>query len=404
MATTPNFTGQQINLTYKSVLHFGNSEGLTVNQQDRIYDGSGVSTCLQLAPSGGTAIFDTDVRINELLYTGAKGSKCNVLYQSDDAGTLAMGNLFNVLSCANSNGTALNGTFSNVKTLTITDGLITGLTTAPVVKTLMLDLETFNPNVLSAAASAGTDNGVYPYNNYATQDYRSTSYWTPDAILIRNNYLEKVWSVNNPLYPTPIYGSPAIGDYAIVVSRPCNNTRDADYNINQFSKLFGLQYKFNGTSWDWLRTWQVNPAYSVEILDGRTTYEDSRSATWSVANFGPVDYATPALSATSPFYYSQPRDNDGNQLTPITRKGTNGYADPALRAIYNQIPASKILNNTFINADGSIPGIGTKSRNYGTILTLTLGKFNISTIGKPSWKNVPATTATNAGPAYNRLH
>ena len=263
MATTPNFTGQQINLTYKSVLHFGNSEGLTVNQQDRIYDGSGVSTCLQLAPSGGTAIFDTDVRINELLYTGAKGSKCNVLYQSDDAGTLAMGNLFNVLSCANSNGTALNGTFSNVKTLTITDGLITGLTTAPVVKTLMLDLETFNPNVLSAAASAGTDNGVYPYNNYATQDYRSTSYWTPDAILIRNNYLEKVWSVNNPLYPAPIYGSPSTGDFAIVITNPSNVTVDNDHNPNQRQKMFGIQYKFNGTSWDWLHMRIVELQYGL---------------------------------------------------------------------------------------------------------------------------------------------
>ena len=71
MATTPNFTGQQINLTYKSVLHFGNSEGLTVNQQDRIYDGSGVSTCLQLAPSGGTAIFDFWFRLNGVIVTNS---------------------------------------------------------------------------------------------------------------------------------------------------------------------------------------------------------------------------------------------------------------------------------------------------------------------------------------------
>ena len=399
MATTPNFTGQQINLTYKSVLHFGNSEGLTVNQQDRIYDGSGVSTCLQLAPSGGTAIFDTDVRINELLYTGAKGSKCNVLYQSDDAGTLAMGNLFNVLSCANSNGTALNGTFSNVKTLTITDGLITGLTTAPVVKTLMLDLETFNPNVLSAAASAGTDNGVYPYNNYATQDYRSTSYWTPDAILIRNNYLEKVWSVNNPLYPAPIYGSPSTGDFAIVITNPGNVTVDNDHNPNQRQKMFGIQYKFNGTSWDWLRTWQVNPTYTVERDDGFTTYEDSRTAIWSVANFGPVDYNTPALSAISPFYYSRPRNNKGEKLNPTT----NGGSTATILAAYNQIPASKIVNTTYIKSNGQIlpEGLITPTRNFGAALALTLGKKHISTIGvNPAFPN----TATNIAPAYNKRH
>lgn len=400
MATTPNFTGQQINLTYKSVLHFGNSEGLTVNQQDRIYDGSGVSTCLQLAPSGGTAIFDTDVRINELLYTGAKGSKCNVLYQSDDAGTLAMGNLFNVLSCANSNGTALNGTFSNVKTLTITDGLITGLTTAPTVHTFLLDLETFNPNVLSAAGSQGSNHGVYPYNQYGTSDYVFTAYYTPDALLIRDMYLDKIWSANQ-LYPNPIYGTPASGDYAIVITNPSNNTRDADNNINQFQKMFGLQYKFNGDTWDWLRTWMVNLAYSVEKVgpDARTTYEDGRNTMWSVANFGPVDYATPALSANSKFYYSRPRDNDGK----VAKTGvTNGGSNPAIVAAYNQTPASKILNVTFINADGSIPGPDTTSaRNYGTILNLTLGKLNITTLGKqPPW---PSGT-NNDKNARNKNH
>lgn len=395
MATTPNFTGQQINLTYKSVLHFGNNEGLTINTQDRLYDGSGVATCLQLAPSGGTAVFDTDVRINELLYPGGKGDHCDVLYQLDSNGTLGMGSIYDVLACAN-NGVALNGTFSNVKSLTITNGLITGLTTAPTVKTLMLDLETFNPNVLSAAAAAGSNNGVYPYNSYTT--YTNTAYYIPDAILIRDNYLDKVWSTN-PLYPNPIYGSPVTGDFAIVVTNTGNNTIDNDNNINQMQKMYALQYKFNGTSWDWLRTWQVNPSYSVEKGDGRTTYEDSRVAVWSVANFGPIDYATPALSATSPFYYSRPRNDNG---VIVNNNGTNGGSSSAIVTAYNQLPASKILNTTYIKATGEIPGDGTKTtRNYGVILNLTLGKANISTLGiTPTWP----TGTTNVSPSYNKRH
>jgi len=288
----------------------------------------------------------------------------------------------------------LNGTFSNVKTLTITDGLITGLTTAPTVHTFLLDLETFNPNVLSAAGNQSSNHGVYPYNQYGTSDYAFAAYYTPDALLIRDMYLDKIWSANQ-LYPNPIYGVPAEGDYAIVVTNPSNNTRDNDNNINQFQKMFGLQYKFNGTNWEWLRTWQVNPAYSVEKVgpDARTTYEDGRNAMWSVANFGPVDYATPALSANSKFYYSQPRNNDGKVAKTDV---TNGGSNPAIVAAYNRTPASKILNTTFIEANGSIPGPDTKStRNYGTILNLTLGKFNVTTLGKiPPWPG-PTNKSTN---------
>lgn len=333
MATTPNFTGQQINLTYKSVLHFGNSDGLTINTADRIYDGVGVATCLQLAPSGGTAVFDTDVRINELLYPGGKGVHCDVLYQLDSNGTLGMGSIYDVLACAN-NGVALNGTFSNVKSLTITNGLITGLTTAPTVNTFLLDLETFNPALLSAVSGSPQNSnvGLYPYNNYATYD--RSAYWNLDPELIRENYLEKIWFDSSILTAngTSMYGTPATNDYAIVVCYPSNVTRDDDYNPNIFSKLFGIHYKYNGTSWVWQRTILINGAYKVEVGDNRTTYEDYRNYFWSVANFGPVNYNTPALSASSPFIYS---------------------ASSARNVQYRNLPANRIMNRTRVNADGS---------------------------------------------------
>ena len=109
-----NFTGQQINLTYKSLLHFSNDNGLTVNTRFRLYDGAGVATCLQLAASGETPIFDTDVRVNEVLYPGEMGNQFDIMYQTDSDGTLALGNIYDVLSFANS-GQAVNGTISNVK-------------------------------------------------------------------------------------------------------------------------------------------------------------------------------------------------------------------------------------------------------------------------------------------------
>ena len=333
-----NFTGQQINLTYKSILHFSNDNGLTVNTRFRLYDGAGVATCLQLAASGETPIFDTDVRVNEVLYPGKMGNQFDIMYQTDSDGTLAMGGIYDVLSFANS-GQAVTGTISNVKSFTIQDGIIVGYTTAPTVNTFLLDLETFNPSLLSAVNPADSNVSLYPYGNYATCTL--ASYWNLDPELIRTNYLEKIWFDSSilTLNGTSMYGTPATNDYAIVLCYPSNVTRDDDFNPNIFSKLFGIHYKYNGTSWVWQRTILINGFYRVETGDHHTTYEDYRDYFWSVADFGPVDYNTPALSASSPFYF---RNNN------------------KVKTSYNNLPANRIMNRTRVNANGSTssPTIG----------------------------------------------
>ena len=330
-----NFTGQQINLTYKSLLHFSNDNGLTVNTRFRLYDGAGVATCLQLAASGETPIFDTDVRVNEVLYPGEMGNQFDIMYQTDSDGTLALGNIYDVLSFAN-NGQAVNGTISNVKSLTIQDGIIVGYTTAPTVHTFLLDLETFNPALLSAVNGSPIDSNVslYPYNKYT--DCNRSMYWNLDPELIKTNYLEKIWFNSSILTMNGVsmYGTPAANDYAIVVCHPSNVTRDDDYNPNIFSKLFGVHYKYDGTSWVWQRTILINGAYRVEAGDHRTTYEDYRDYYWSVANFGPVNYNTPALSASSPFIYSATSGANKN-------------------VTYRNLPANRIMNKTRVNANGS---------------------------------------------------
>jgi hypothetical protein len=371
MSNVYNFQDQQIASTYKSVLHLQNSDGFT-GIKLRVYDGAGTPSCLQLSTSGGTAYFDSNVVMNQLTYPALKGNYLDILYQKDTAGNIGLTNIYNLLSATNTDEPlGLNGTYSNIKTITFTDGIVTGVTTAPTVHTFWLDLETFNPCVLSGGltlAESGTNDGekvnnkptkrlrptkrddqsstgIYPYNIYTT-GYNKTFLTTINSQLIISNYLNQIW-----LTEDSIYGKPAVGDYAIVmvnISRSNSLDVNLDSEITTFASLAqGQLFKFTESgNWVWLRSFR-NHRYGLGNNDN-STYSDNQLILWSVSGFSPYDWnTTTSDSLSAPFYYS-------NIKGWTSQGGYNGLKAYEIMNFTRTTPGSPIAYGGTSNSDNAI--------------------------------------------------
>lgn len=276
--------------TYKGLLHAGGQE-LSLTGSSLIYDGNGSPSSMSLGVSGNGVTFSGTLStqsliVSDLSYPTTVGNIKDIVFQTDLAGTLQLGSL-NTLFNLDESDISSTGTFYNIHSIQVKNGLIVNVSTIPRALTLFLDLETFNPNLLSAVGSTSDGSyGIYPYNQITsdTQNVRSI-----DPEVVRVFYLNNVWGGD-----TTIYGTPVVGDIATVIvgysvpnlSSTISTNLSSDSVSNSF-KLYGILYVREQTGWSWQKYLSLDRMGEWAGLPGTTptlnTYRDSRVVTYGTS-------------------------------------------------------------------------------------------------------------------------
>lgn len=248
MAT--DLTNINISDSYKGLIHANGASLPSPSIQQPLYDGSGQKSSLSIGVEGVGASISGPLSVSGQLSAGAftypvlPATNGYVLTQVNST-TLALTGILDILRSTSSNYIA-DGTYSNVQNITVTNGLITAVTSTTAVRTFFCDLETFNDTALSAAANTPiTNRGIYPYgtSNVTANNVK--------PILIRNNYLNKVWgSIANNSNSQPMYGIPNIGDVAIVIF---SDPVVLHVNYVTAPQMWGIKYVWKGSEWIWER-------------------------------------------------------------------------------------------------------------------------------------------------------
>lgn len=251
MAT--DLTNINISDSYKGLIHANGASLPAPSIQQPLYDGSGQKSSLSIGVEGVGASISGPLSVSGQLSAGAFTYPASpvtdgyVLTQVNST-TLALTSVSNILRTV---PRVADGTYNNVQSITVANGLITAVLTGTNVRTFFCDLETFSATALSAVIgqSPSATRGTYPYGTSSATNLLNPLNVKP--LLIRNSYLNKVWgSTNNNSNTTPIYGIPTTGDVAIVIfSDPFNPT------ITGLStpQMFGIKYVWNNTNWIWER-------------------------------------------------------------------------------------------------------------------------------------------------------
>jgi len=323
MAT--DLTNINISDSYKGLIHANGASLPEPSIQQPLYDGSGQKSSLSIGVEGVGASVSGPLSISGQLSAGAftypasPATNGYVLTQVNST-TISLTSVSDILRTA---PRVADGTYNNVQSITVTNGLITAVLTGTAVRTFFCDLETFNATALSAAATVNltsTNRGIYPYGTSTATN--TISPWTVKPILIRDNYLNKVWgSLSKNSNTTPMYGVPTDGDVAIVVfadtirlplTGPYNTTLEQSGNYMPSTALtFAIKYVWSET----LSTW---------------VWERYFSNGGSVA-FGPYGYTTGT--------YNTNYNRKAFQVNSEFAAGTNGQ-NYGIVAVYNDSTTS----------------------------------------------------------------
>lgn len=302
-----DLTNINISDSYKGLLHAKGSALPPLAIQQPLYDGSGQVSSLSLGVAGaGASIYGPlsisgQLSAGSLTYPVSSSTNGYVLTQVNST-TIALTSISDILKSASSSYIA-DGTYTNVQNITIKNGLITSVQSTTAVRTFFCDLETFNATALSAISGASTPTrGIYPYG---------TSLVTANnvkPILIRDNYLNKVWGAATY---NPMYGTPNIGDVAIVIfSDPV--VLYVDYGTAP--QMWGIKYVWKGSEWIWER--YLAASGPIFYTKGSNNYNSTTgwSRTFQVNNqfssngagqtFGVYAVYTRDSSASNPIQYT----------------------------------------------------------------------------------------------------
>ena len=191
-----------------------------------------------------------------------------------------------------SGGTIANGTYTNVKTLTITNGLITGISTGPDIRTFILDVDTFSAASLSAVnAATGTCSTIYPYN--AITD--TTNILKPNPDLIRTSYLNNIWNTSISLY-----GAAHEGDIAFILHTLSASTLDASDDLTTLSpRIWGLKYTFTNGVWVYNQALCHNRVTSTKYSNNHVLFWNHNGYHTSTSTTATRTVITPQGAVTS---------------------------------------------------------------------------------------------------------
>ena len=285
MAT--DLTNINISDSYKGLIHANGASLPAPSIQQPLYDGSGQKSSISLGVAGVGASVSGPLSISGQLsagvftYPASPATNGYVLAQIN-SNTIALTGILDILQSASSSYVA-DGTYNNVQNITVKNGLITSVTTTTAVRTFFCDLETFNATALSAAAGvslSNTNRGVYPYGSSNVTN--TISPWTVKPILIRDNYLNKVWGLAaNNSDILPMYGTPNNNDVAIVVFSDTirlpivGTTNTALGNSGNYmastSLLFAIKYVWSDSTAKWV--WQRYLANGGSVALGTYGYD-----------------------------------------------------------------------------------------------------------------------------------
>ena len=242
-----DLTNINISDSYKGLLHANGSALPPLAIQQPLYDGSGQVSSLSLGVAGAGASVSGPLSISGQLSAGSftyplSSSTNGYVLTQVNSTTIALTSISDILKSASSSYIA-DGTYTNVQNITIKNGLITSVQSTTAVRTFFCDLETFNETALSATTTTvgAPSRGIYPYGtaNVTANNVK--------PILIRENYLNKVWGAAGY---NPMYGTPNIGDVAIVIfSDPV--VLYVDYGTAP--QMWGIKYVWKGSEWIWER-------------------------------------------------------------------------------------------------------------------------------------------------------
>lgn len=295
-----DLTNIKISRSYKGLIHASGSALPSLAIQQPLYDGSGQVSSLSLGVAGAGASVSGPLSISGQLSAGSftyplSSSTNGYVLTQVNSTTIALTSISDILRSAPSSYIA-DGTYTNVQNITVKNGLITSVQSTTAVRTFFCDLETFNATALSAAAAETiTNRGIYPYGVGVLS---SVNAYNVRPILIRENYLNKVWgSVSNNGGTQPMYGIANTGDVAIVIfSDPTvlgGRTKAVTYITAP--QMWGIKYVWNGSFWIWNRylaasgplDYPVNASYSGTTGWSRTFQVNNQFATGGDGpNFG----------------------------------------------------------------------------------------------------------------------
>jgi len=289
--------------SYKGLIHACGSCLPALANQQVLYDGAGQKSSISIGLEGVGVSVSGPLSVSGKLSAGAfsypaSPSTNGYVLAQVNLTTIALTGISDILRSAPSNYIP-DGTYTNVQNITVKNGLITSVQSTTAVRTFFCDLETFNATALSAAVGtvAPTNRGIYPYGTSKTGAVNNSSVaggnpsvFNVRPLLIRNNYLDKVWGTASSMY-----GAANLGDVAIVIfSDPTVAGYAGTYVTNP--QMWGIKYVWKGTvGWIWDRylaaigplRYPVTQYYDATSNFGRTFQVNNQfSSNGDGPNFG----------------------------------------------------------------------------------------------------------------------
>jgi len=291
-----DLTDINISDSYKGLIHACGSCLPALANQQVLYDGAGQKSSISIGLEGQGVSISGQLSAGAFSYPALPSTNGYVLAQVNST-TIALTSVSDILRSASSNYIP-DGTYTNVQNITVKNGLITSVQSTTAVRTFFCDLETFNEIALSAIKVDGTigTRGIYPYGVGALSSVTSNNV---KPILIRDNYLKKIWgSATNNGGTQPMYGVPNIGDVAIVIfSDPTvlgfkipsvptpavGNPTGGDLTYVTNPQMWGIKYVWRGSNWTWERYLAASGPLSYQAVN-RYTSTDRWARTFQVNN------------------------------------------------------------------------------------------------------------------------
>lgn len=288
-----SLTSQTIANTYKGVIHADTFVPASGTAQ--LFDGAGNMLAMSIGRSTEGVAVSGGFTLGNIIFPTVCGSLSSIMCVTD-TNTLGFKTINELVGIT----AGVTGTFNHVKSITFTNGVATQVLTGSEVKTLFIDLETFDDaDLISAGFSTNiTSNNtagktIYPYGQITNT---AKNIRGMQVSLIKTNYLDLVWNGAGTVYGDPIDGDNAI----VVVSSSYSQNTVEDDNGELNPNVWAFWFVRTSGQWAYQKglSRRHSGANSGQGLLGK--YAGNQSVVWHTADTNGATTLSPKYTIIGP--------------------------------------------------------------------------------------------------------